>query len=119
MERLKQARLTVFGEKNVVDVYVPPVDEGDRSLASAIKSVTEDKIIPRILDTWFEGSDIVIVDGKKLQELTKPPLKLGELRHIRFSDHGRSIPIKYSALIRYNHSPGSMTVKTRPYKVFR
>lgn len=118
MEKIKQARLTIFGNA-IVDLYVPPVAKEDRSLPDALRIATDGAICPKDLQTWFEGSDIVIVDRNLLKTLTDPPLKLGELRIMKFGVNETNIPIKYSALIRYGASPGSMRVKTRPYKVYR
>lgn len=80
--KITQARLTVFGDRDIIDIYVPPVDEDDQTLAAAIKRATRNTIIPKPLEAWLDGSDLMITDSHTLTDLTKPALKLGELRFI-------------------------------------
>lgn len=117
-EHFKQARLTIFG-KEIVNVFIPPVADEDRSLSDAINVATGGITHLRKLETWFDGRDIVIVDGNLLKILTKPPLKLGEVRHIPFGVDETMIPVKYSALIDNNPRTGLMRVTTSKYKVYR
>lgn len=114
----KQARLTVFGKKTI-DVYVPPKEGEDRLLTDALNVATGGSVHPKNLETWFDGNNILIVDGKLLSTLTKPPLKLGEVRYLEFGDDKRKVPVKYSALIDEDPRTGLMRVTTSKYKVYR